>query len=65
VMGCTRHEGADLRVHPITPEITQDVCLIRLRREPQPALSEAAWQIASGLDLEAALNEPLTRDAAA
>ncbi|CAB3706975.1 HTH-type transcriptional regulator CynR [Achromobacter deleyi] len=60
----TRHEGADLRVHPITPEITQDVCLIRLRREPQPALSEAAWQIAKGMDLEAALNEPLNRDAA-
>ncbi len=45
-----------LRAHPIMPEHTEDVCLVRLRREAQPALSQAAWQIASHLDLEAILN---------
>lgn len=55
----TRHEGGGLRTHPITPEHAEDVCLVRLRREPQPALSQAAWQIAGNLDLEAALSEPL------
>ncbi|MCW4454327.1 LysR family transcriptional regulator [Flavobacterium sp. MXW15] len=57
----TRHEGAGLRAHPITPEHAEDVCLVRLRREPQPALSQAAWQIAGTLDLEAALSKPLNR----
>lgn len=55
------HEGAGLRVHTIAPEHTEDVCLVRLRRDNQPALSGAAWQIAAGLDLEAALNKPLAR----
>lgn len=48
-------ETAGLRVHAIQPEQSQDVCLVRLRRDPQPILSQAAWQIAANLDLEAAL----------
>lgn len=48
-----------LRAHPITPEHAEDVCLVRLRRETQPALSQAAWQIASNLDLEASLRRSL------
>ncbi len=53
------YEGAGLRAHPILPEHAEDVCLVRPRRDTQPALSQAAWQIASQLDLEAVLNEPL------
>lgn len=53
------HEGAGLRAHPITPKHAEDVCLVRLRRETQPALTQAAWQIAGNLDLEAALSESL------
>jgi DNA-binding transcriptional LysR family regulator len=56
-------EGAGLRIHPITPEHAQDVCLVRLRRETHPALSQAAWQIAAKLDLEANLNELLVKPA--
>jgi DNA-binding transcriptional LysR family regulator len=52
----TQHDGAGLRVHPITPKYAQDVCLARLRRETQPALSHAAW-----LDLEVILNQSLKR----
>ncbi|HWB49216.1 MAG TPA: LysR substrate-binding domain-containing protein [Stellaceae bacterium] len=59
----TGQEGTGLRVHPITPEHVQDVCLVRLRRETQPALSHAAWQIASKLDLEAVLNNLLVKPA--
>ncbi|SAI06248.1 LysR family transcriptional regulator [Bordetella ansorpii] len=55
----TRHDGAGLRTHPIVPEHAENVCLVRLRREPQPALSQVTWQIAGDLDLEAALNESL------
>jgi DNA-binding transcriptional LysR family regulator len=51
--------AAGLRVHPITPEHAEEVCLVRLRRETQPALSHAAWQIAANLDLEAILDHPL------
>lgn len=56
-----QYGAAGLRAHPITPEHTEDVCLVRLRRETQPALSNAAWQIAANLDLEAILNHPLRR----
>lgn len=56
-----RYEGGGLRAHPITPEHAEDVCLVRLRRETQPALSHAAWKIASNLDLEAILNKPLAK----
>jgi DNA-binding transcriptional LysR family regulator len=49
----------NLRAHPITPEHAEDVCLVRLRRETQPALSVAAWQIAANLDLEGVLNKSL------
>lgn len=57
----TQHEGAGLRVHAITPEHAEDVCLVRLRREIQPALSDAAWKIAAKFDLEFILNEPLNK----
>lgn len=48
-----------LRAHPIVPHHAEDVCLVRLRRETQPSLSEAAWQIASALDLEAKIKKSL------
>jgi DNA-binding transcriptional LysR family regulator len=56
-----QHEGAGLRAHPIMPEHAEDVCLVRLRRETQPVLSNAAWQIASGLDFETILNQTEVR----
>lgn len=56
-----RHEADGLRTHPITPEHAEDVCLVRLRRGTQPALSQAAWQMAARLDLEAVLNESLAK----
>jgi DNA-binding transcriptional LysR family regulator len=52
-----RYAGAGIRTHTITPEHTEDVCLVRLRRETQPALSEAAWRLATNLDLQALLDE--------
>ncbi len=54
-------EGAGLRVHSIAPEHVADVCLVRLRREIQPALSQAAWQIAGGLDMQAILEKPFKK----
>ncbi len=59
----TQYEGAGLRAHPILPEHAEDVCLVRLRRDVQPALSHAAWQIAGQLDLEAVLNQALVKKA--
>lgn len=41
----TQYAGAGIRAHPITPECAEDVRLVRLRRETQPALSKAAWQL--------------------
>jgi DNA-binding transcriptional LysR family regulator len=55
----TQYVGAGIRSHTITPEHAEDVCLVRLRRETQPALSEAAWRLAANLDLQAILDEPL------
>lgn len=57
----TQYDGIGLRVHPITPEHAENVCLVRLRREIQPTLSNAVWQIASKLDLQTILNEPLMK----
>jgi DNA-binding transcriptional LysR family regulator len=54
-----QYEGAGLLAHPITPEHAEDVCLVRLRRDNQPPLSHAAWQIAGQMDLEAVLNHSL------
>lgn len=55
-----QYEGAGLLAHPITPEHAEDVCLVRLRRDNQPPLSHAAWQIAGQMDLEAVLNHSLS-----
>lgn len=49
------HTGAGIRTHMITPEHAEDVCLVRLRRDPQPALSGAAWRLAAKLDFQAIL----------
>jgi hypothetical protein len=35
-----------------------DICLVRLRREMQPAWSEGAWRLAANLDLQAILDQP-------
>jgi len=56
-----QYEGVGLRIHTIIPEHTEDVCLVRLRREIQPALSNAAWQIAAKFDFQAILNEALKK----
>ena len=53
----TEYAGAGIRTHPITPEHAEDVCLVRLRRETQPAVSEAAWRLAADLDLRAMLEQ--------
>ncbi len=58
-----QYDGGGLRAHPITPEHAEDVSLVRLRRETQPALSHAVWKIASNLDLEAILNKSLAKPA--
>jgi hypothetical protein len=55
----TQYAAAGIRSHTITPEHAEDVCLVRLWRETQPALSEAAWRLAANLDLQAILDEPL------
>lgn len=55
----TQYEGAGLLAHPITPEHSEDVCLVRLRRDHQPPLSHAAWQIAGQMDLETVFNHAL------
>lgn len=55
----TPYEGAGLRTHAIVPEHSEGVCLVRLRRETHPPLSDAAWQIAGNLDFEPILNKPL------
>lgn len=55
----TQYAGAAIRAHTITPEHAENVCLVRRRRETQPALSEAAWRLAATLDLQAILDEPL------
>jgi DNA-binding transcriptional LysR family regulator len=59
----TPYAGAGIRIHTITPEHTADVCLIRLRQENQPPLSEAAWRLAANLDLQAMLDESHTAKA--
>ncbi len=56
-----QYEGAALRVHSITPERAEDICLVRLRREIQPALSDAAWRIAAKLNMQVILNEPFKK----
>jgi DNA-binding transcriptional LysR family regulator len=54
----TQYAGAGIRTHAITPEHTEDVCLVRPRHETQPALSEVAWRLAANLDFQAILDEP-------
>lgn len=55
----TAYASAGVRIHAITPEHTAEVCLVRLRRETQPPLSDAAWRLAANIDLQRALDEPL------
>jgi DNA-binding transcriptional LysR family regulator len=54
----TQYAGAGIRTHTITPEHAEDVCLVRLKHEAQPALSEVAWRLAANLDLQRILDEP-------
>lgn len=54
------YEAAGLQAHPITPEQAEQVCLVRPRRDTHSALSQAAWQIAGQLNLDATLNQALT-----
>lgn len=50
-------EGGGLCAHSITPERVEDVCLVRLKSEKQPKLTDAVWKIASKLDFEVLFNE--------
>jgi DNA-binding transcriptional LysR family regulator len=54
----TQYAGAGIRTHTITPEHAEDVCLVRLKHEAQPALSEVAWRLSANLDLQRILDEP-------
>jgi DNA-binding transcriptional LysR family regulator len=49
-----------IRVHPVMPERTSGIGLLRLRREVQPPISDAVWKLAGTLDLQGALDAPLT-----
>ena len=55
----TPYAGAGLRLHTIIPEHRADVSLIRLKREKQPPLTEAAWRLAANIDLQKTLDQPL------
>jgi DNA-binding transcriptional LysR family regulator len=48
-----------IRVHPIMPELTSTVGLLRLRRDVQPPLSEVVWNLAASLNLQRTLDAPL------
>lgn len=48
-----------IKIHSITPERTSPVGLLRLRQSTQPPLSDAAWKMAAGLDLQQMLDAPL------
>jgi DNA-binding transcriptional LysR family regulator len=53
--------AAGVRIHTINPEQSADICLIRLKRESQPPLSDAAWKLAASIDLQSILDKPLSR----
>ncbi len=53
--------AAGLRVHMITPEHSADVCLVRLKREPQPPVCEVVWRLAANIDLQKILDGPLAK----
>jgi DNA-binding transcriptional LysR family regulator len=55
----TAYTRAGIRIHRIIPEQAAEVCLIRLRRETQPPLSEAAWRLAADMNLRTTLDEPM------
>jgi hypothetical protein len=55
----TAYRRAGIRIHRIVPEHAAEVCLIRLRRETQPPLSEAAWRLAANMDLRSAFDGPM------
>ena len=48
----TPFASAGLRIHTIIPKHEADVSLVRLKREKQPPLSEAALRLAANLDLQ-------------
>lgn len=49
---CLREMRQELTAIPIVPELTREIGLILLRREPRPALLAAAMSSFSGLDLQ-------------
>ncbi len=50
---------AGLHIHSIIPERLSLVSLVRLRRDIQPPLTEAVWQLARRLDLQGLLDAPV------
>lgn len=53
----TEHKGYNVRIHYITPEHTEDVCLVRLKRRTHLPISEVTWRFASNFDLQAVLDQ--------
>lgn len=48
----TPYAGTGVRIHTIVPEHAAEVCLVRLKHEAQPPLSDAVWKLAANLDLQ-------------
>jgi DNA-binding transcriptional LysR family regulator len=53
----TRYVRGIINTHTIIPMQTEDVCLVRLRRQIQPCLSKESWRLAENLGLQEVLNE--------
>ncbi|SIT09573.1 LysR substrate-binding domain-containing protein [Paracoccus saliphilus] len=53
-----RTGAAGLVAHPIIPDHVEDICLVRLKRGAQTALSHVAWKIAGKLDFQSILDDP-------
>lgn len=51
----------NIRIHRITPEHEEDVCLVRLKRKNQPPVSELTWQFAKSFDLQAAVDQSIPK----
>lgn len=48
-----------LRLHPIIPARTEDVCLVRMKSDTPLALSQVGWQLARHLDMQEILDSLL------
>lgn len=46
-------------VHPIVPQPSPEMCLLRLRQKSQPAVLESVWAMSSGIDLQHELDQAI------